>query len=66
VHNSFIRIWGLRLWKLVKGRIMTMASQTYFTAGGCSLIETLVSYLTVEIGTDYEDITLTHFVKLVF
>ena len=45
---------------------MTMASQTYFTAGGCSLIETLGSYLTVEIGTDYEDITLTHFVKLVF
>ena len=43
-----------------------MASQTYFTAGGCSLIETLGSYLTVEIGTDYEDITPTHFVKLVF
>ena len=37
-----------------------MASQTYFTAGDCSLIETIVSYLTVEIVTDYEDITLTH------
>ena len=43
-----------------------MASQTYFTAGGCSLIETLGPYLTVEISTDYEGITLTHFVKLVF
>ena len=43
-----------------------MASQTYFTAGGCSLIETLGSFLTVEIGTDYEDIILTQFVKLVY
>ena len=43
-----------------------MASQTYFTAGGCSLIETLSSYLTVEIGANYEDITLTPFVRLVY
>ena len=42
-----------------------MASQTYFTAGGCFLIETLKSHLTVEIGADYEDITLTPFVRLV-
>lgn len=43
-----------------------MASQTYFTAGGCSLIETLSSYLTVEIGADYEGITLTQFGKIMY
>ena len=43
-----------------------MASQTYFTAGGCSLIATPNYYLTVEIGADYEDITLTQFVRLVY